>query len=775
MKNHNPTTENRANISCLLPPRLVLAGSLALLSLVSSRAGNEPIEVFLTTGNGTSMIAPQPAIHWTKDIPADAVRLRIHDGDVQQPILGFGASLVTPYLDEKNVTPKLRAKVLGHLFDPKEGLGLGVVRVPLFKVIDDKELVPDEKKLTPAQSLEAFRKLVDNQADTWEMRVVKEARAMNPDLRIIGTPWSAPGFMKDTKHSGKGHLLPEYYEDYADLIVRWVKSWQKAGIPVYGLTLQNEPQFEPGWYSGMRMEVPEQIAFSQVLGRALQRAGLNTKLLAHDHNWDNPEHPTAILDSPEASEWLAGAAFHGYAGDPENIRRFRDAHPDKEIHGTELTGSFPEAGWEGSLQWQTTRVMQMQLFLQARTAMTWQLFRICGTESGDRPIVRIHPGEGNGTTLYGEYAVLGHFSKFIQRGARRLGTVFPGGKLPYLTAFRNPDGTKIAVANVWGPGKKIAVEDGGRAFVYEIPENGVVTFRWKDEAPAPPQGQGLHAQWFDSAELFNPALERLESTIDFDLSHTPPGWGLGRENVSARWTGLLRSPSSGPVRLLLTSDDGSRLFIGDRLVIQNWKNQDATTKEAVETLGPEGTWVPVTIEFGQGKGNGLVNLSWAWDDRQPVTIPREAFLPEKQILPGEGDGLTLSIQDGSRELLRAVEPTLERDWTLPLPKSGSAVLSAVWTGRIIADRTGRYQLKLETDTAASLSIDGEILRSRHATARSGSLVADLDLKAGESREIRITSEIDRAKAAVDNSGVTLLWRFENGPWQVVPRRQLASR
>lgn len=749
--------------------------TLLCASITCGAAASGPIEVFLTTGDGTKMIEPQESIEWAAEVPKDAIHLRIHDGDVQQPILGFGASLVEPYLDDKSVSPKLRAAVMKTLFDPKEGLGLGVIRAPLFKVIGDIDQVPNEKELSPEESLAAFRKLMDNQSETWEFKLVKEAQKLNPDVRVIATPWSAPSFMKDTKHSGHGHLLPEYYEEYADLIVRYIKSWQKGGIPVVAFTLQNEPQFEPHWYSGMRMEVPEQIEFSKVLGRAFQNAGLNTKILVHDHNWDNPDHPVAILNDPEARPWIAGAAFHGYAGHPENIARFIQAHPDAEVHGTELTGSFPESGWFGSLQWQTTRVMQMQLLHNARTAMTWQFFRICGTESGDRPIIRIHPGEGNGFTVFGEYSVLGHFSKFIQRGARRLGTVFPGEKLPYLTAFRNPDGTKIAVANVWGPAQKIAVHDGDRVFVYDLPDHGVATFRWKDSEPPAPRGQGLHAQWFDSSELYAPHQSRLESNVDFDLSTTPPGWRLGRENVSARWTAMLRSPTSGPVRLILTSDDGSRLFIGNRLVIQNWKNQAATTREATEILGPEGTWVPVTIEYGQGKNNGSVNLSWAWGDRAPTTIPREAFRPGHGFLPADGDGLTLVLTADGKEIFRGIEPTLDRDWTLPLPATDAKTISATWTGSLIADRSGTYEIKLVTDTAATISIDGKILGERHATARNGELTATLDLEAGKSQEIRVTSEVDRTKAAVDNSSTALYWRFDGGSWEIIPQRQLRSK
>jgi glucosylceramidase len=743
----------------------------ALLLLATALgAADGPIQVHLTTGDGSQIIAAQPDLAWAGELPADAIHLRINDREQHQAIVGFGANTLDACLD--TVTPELRQTVLRKLFHPVDGIGLGFIRIPMLRTFD----TAGDETLSDEQVLERYRAHIETVDSSWRLRFAKDAQAMNPDLRVVGSPWSAPAFMKDSGKIGHGNLKPEWYETYADLMVRWVQQWQAAGIPVHALTLQNEPQFEPGWYPGMRMEPLEQIAFSQVLGRALERAGLNTSILCHDHNWDDPESPVTVMNDPEARRWLAGAAFHGYGGDPDGIARFLSVHPDKDVYGTELTGSFPSTGWGGSMQWQTTRVMQLQLVHMARSAMTWPLVKAGATDKGDRPIIRVHPGEGEGYTIYGEYSVLGHFSRFLQRGARRLGCSFPGEKLPYATAFRNPDGSKVLVANVWGPAATIAVHDGPRRFVYQLPTEGVATFRWRDAEPAPAlPGRGLHATWYDSGNLNRPHAQRIDPQVDLDLATTPPAWRLGLNNVSARWTGMLRSPTDKPVRLILTSDDGSRLFIGNRLVVKNWRTQAPTAMEATETLGPAGTWVPITIEYWQGKGGGMCNFSWAWDGQEPVTVPRESLMPEQGIVPSDGDGLRFSLSAGGKFLLGGIEPTVERDWTMGIPSGPQPTLTATWNGTLVADRSGRHTLGLLTDNAASIGIDGRIVAKREASVRTGELLHEIDLVAGKSYALSVTCTIDRRKAWLDQSGATLRWRLGAGAWQVIPQRQLRSR
>jgi glucosylceramidase len=734
---------------------------------VGSRA-EQPVDVYVTTGDGARILDAEPALRWVDvgELPPDVVHIRLNDRDEHQAIVGFGATVVEPALED--VPASLRRSVMRRLFHPTSGIGLNLIRIQMFKELER----PGDAELTPAELLEAMRARVDAEAGTWPLRFVKEAQALNPDVRVMGSPWSAPAFMKNTKKLGHGRLLPRFYADYADLMVRWVQAWQAAGIPVPLLTLQNEPQYEPHWYPGMRMDVPEQVAFAQALGRSLARAGLNTHVLCHDHNWDDPDSPIAVLDDPEARRWLAGAAFHGYGGHPEAIGRVLSAHPDKDLYGTELTGSYPGEGWAGSLQWQTTRVMALQIVHGARSAMTWQLVR--RPEERDRPIIRVHPDEGEGYTLNGEYAVLGHYSRFVKRGARRLGCSFPGESLPYAAAFRNPDGGKVLVANVWGAASTIAVHDGPRAFVYRLPDDGVATFVWRDTLqPSSPIGNGLRGRWFSQPNLSTPHVDRIDPTIDFDFGATPPAWRLPREGFSVRWTGMLRSPTNGPVRLMLTSDDGSRLFLDNRLAIDNWRQQAATLRQTETTLGAEGTWVPITIEYYQGKGNATVAFSWAFEGREAHVVPRESLLAEQHVLPGSGDGLSFSFRDEDATLLSGLDATLDRDFTLGLPSGTQPTLTATWTGSLIADRAGRYGLRLLTECEASLAV-GELESSRKASARTGELRVDVDMTAGATYPLSVACTVNRRKATLDQSGVVLQWRHEEGPWQVIPRRQLRS-
>ncbi len=174
--------------------------------------------------------------------------------------------------------------------------------------------------------------------------VLKEIYEINPDVMIIATPWTCPRWMKGTEKDPRkpydswkgGRLNPEHYGDYAEYFVRWIQTMEDFGFNIYAVTMQNEP-LHKGNNMSLYMPWEDQAAFVKVLGPALQKAGIGTKILAYDHNYDNTDYAINVFKDPEASRWVAGSAWHNYAGNVSNLDKVVEAAPDKDHWFTEAS------------------------------------------------------------------------------------------------------------------------------------------------------------------------------------------------------------------------------------------------------------------------------------------------------------------------------------------------------------------------------------------------------------------------------------------------------
>jgi hypothetical protein len=183
---------------------------------------------------------------------------------------------------------------------------------------------------------------------------VKAALAINPQLKVMASPWSAPGWMKTSDSLVKGRLKPEAYEAFARYLSRYVGEMGRAGVPVTALTLQNEPHFEPGDYPGMRVEPAQRAAFiGGYLGPRLAAEHPGTALFDWDHNWDEPESPAIVLSDPKAARYIAGVAWHCYGGDVRAQGRLHERFPDKETWFTECSGGGWAPDWSKNLMYFT--------------------------------------------------------------------------------------------------------------------------------------------------------------------------------------------------------------------------------------------------------------------------------------------------------------------------------------------------------------------------------------------------------------------------------------
>lgn len=310
--------------------------------------------------------------------------------------------------------------------------------------------------------------------------VLKRILAINPAIKVMGSPWSPPIWMKDNKNSIGGSLLPQYYSVYANYFVRYIKGMQSLGITIDAITPQNEPQ-HGGNNPSMVMSAMQQADFiKNHLGPAFKSAGIQTRIVIWDHNCDNPEYPITILNDPQAKQYVAGSAFHLYNGEISALSRVRDAHPDKDLYFTEQwTGA--KGTFDVDLKWHVKNVLIGSIRNWSRVVLEWNL-------AAD-PLYQPHtPGgcteckgaltiSGSAYTRNVAYYIIGHASKFVPAGSVRLNSTTPG--TIFNVAFRTTDGFKVLIVlNDGNTESLFNIKYNGKWAEAKLPAGTVATYRW---------------------------------------------------------------------------------------------------------------------------------------------------------------------------------------------------------------------------------------------------------------------------------------------------------
>jgi glucosylceramidase len=278
-------------------------------------------------------------------------------------------------------------------------------------------------------------------------------------------------------------LIPAYYPAFADYLARTVQEFGREGVPVALLTIQNEPDFEPDSYPGMRVNSPDRaIIIGRHVGPRFQALGLRTKILDYDHNWDNPEMPWTVLADPVARRFVAGVAWHCYEGDVAAQSQVHAAFPDKDAWFTECSGGEWSPGFAETLGWMTDKLIIGGANNWARGVLLWNLALdpAHGPHKGGcgdcRGVVTIDPATG-AITRNVEYYVLGHASRFVLPGAWRVAAGTAGDGVA-AAAFENPDHSRVVILHRTSGSAPLALAIDGRRFVVPLAAGGVATLRW---------------------------------------------------------------------------------------------------------------------------------------------------------------------------------------------------------------------------------------------------------------------------------------------------------
>jgi glucosylceramidase len=315
--------------------------------------------------------------------------------------------------------------------------------------------------------------------------LLQRALVINPQLKLVASPWSAPSWMKSTGSLIKGTLLPRYYDSFADYFVKFVQAYAAEGLPIHAVTIQNEPNYEPADYPGMRLDA---IQRARIIGRHLgprfERGGIETLIWDWDHNWDLPQSPMEVLADSVARRYIQGVAWHCYAGDVSAQSIPRRVYPDKDVYFTECSGGDWATNFADNLNFNVGKLVIGATRNWARGVALWNLaldekggphLGGCGNCRG---VVTIDSKTGAYAPNV-EYYSLGHAGKFVRPGAYRVESSSADSTLPNV-AFRNPDGyTKVLIVlNTVKEPRAFVVRSGGRSFSYKLPAMSAVTFTW---------------------------------------------------------------------------------------------------------------------------------------------------------------------------------------------------------------------------------------------------------------------------------------------------------
>jgi glucosylceramidase len=440
-------------------------------------------DVWLTTTDEAQKLAPQPAAASSGQATGDEA-ISIDTSRRFQKVHGFGAAMTDASAQLLSGLPEDKRKaIMAELFGRgPNGLGLSFTRLTVGASDFSPEhySYDDSPGNAPDPELKHF---TIDYARRYVLPRTREALAINPDLKVMISPWSAPAWMKTTKSLIQGQLVPEYYPAFASYLARTVEEFGREGVPVSMLTIQNEPDFEPDSYPGMRVNSPDRaVIIGKHVGPTFRARGLKTEILDYDHNWDNPEMPWVVLSDPVARKYVSGVAWHCYEGDVPAQSQVHDAFPDKDTWFTECSGGEWQPKFDETLEWMIDKLIIGGANNWSRGTLLWNLALDPkhGPHKGGcadcRGVITIDPAT-NAITRNVEYYVLGHASRFVLPGALRVGVTKRGDEIE-AAAFLNRDGSRVAILHRKSGDAPVKIAIDGKSYSLPVPAHSVATVRW---------------------------------------------------------------------------------------------------------------------------------------------------------------------------------------------------------------------------------------------------------------------------------------------------------
>ncbi|MFI0491120.1 MAG: glycoside hydrolase family 30 beta sandwich domain-containing protein [Flavobacterium sp.] len=440
------------------------------------------MDFWLTKGDQSVLLQKQTAVLGFGTTYNNYSNIEVDETQTYQSVDGFGYTLSGGSAEVINsLDPTIKQQLLQELFGSSTtSIGLSYLRLSIgASDLNDAPFTYDDMPSGQTDlNLTSFGLTPDM---TNLIPLLKEILAINPNIKIIATPWSAPVWMKDNGSTIGGSLLPQYYSVYAQYFVKYIQEMKLQGITITAITPQNEP-LNPGNNPSLVMTALQQAEFIKTnLGPAFQTANIATKIVVYDHNCDRPDYPIAILNDAVANPFVDGSAFHLYGGDISALSAVHTAFPNKNVYFTEQwtasTGAF-----DGDLKWHLKNVVIGSMLNWSKVALEWNLAN--NSNFGPHTTGGCSQCKGaitiQSNSLYARnvgYYIIAHASKFVPAGSVRIASSIIGNL--NNVAFKTPDGKKVLIVeNDSASSELFNIKFNGKWITTSLDSGSVGTYIW---------------------------------------------------------------------------------------------------------------------------------------------------------------------------------------------------------------------------------------------------------------------------------------------------------
>jgi O-glycosyl hydrolase len=602
-------------------PKLFLFTIITTLFISNTKA--QTVTPWITSGDKSKLLQQQPTVSFGNNIGTNPNTITLNTAQTFQSMEGFGWTFTEGSAEViSGLNSTEQNTLLNELFNPTTGLSSAVMRISIgASDLSSSDYTYNET----VGDINMTNFSLAGPDQTYLFPLIKKVLLINPNIKILATPWTAPTWMKENKSflgstvNGKsGAYLTQYNAAYAKYFVKYLQAMKAIGIDIWGITPQNEPT-NAGNDPGMTMTSTDQKNFiNQELGPQMATAGFGSvKIIGYDHNCDNTAFPIDVA----TSNYVDGSAFHLYGGKISAMTTVHDA-TNKNVYFTEQytdsNGTF-----DGDLGYHMQNIVIGSTNNWAKTVFEWNL--AVDTNVGPHTsgvgtcAVCLGAITINSSTSYTRnvaYYIIGQISKFVKTGAVRIGTTIAGTNITTV-GFKNPDGSIALLAyNANTSATTVKIVNGSNAFDYSIPPSSAVTFNWSTGPAVAVTGVSVTPT--TGTVSVNNSLQLTETVVPATATNKNVTWKSSNPAIaSVNGTGLVSGVAVGSAIITVTTQDG---------------NNTATSNLTVNVVSVTGVNVnPTTAALFPGEtqqltasvlpaGASNTGVTWASSDMQVATV-----------------------------------------------------------------------------------------------------------------------------------------------------------